>query len=271
LQHERISVMCHEYAALPPSVPPDLVLTASPQNAPNGQRITLTSADGTPFAAYDARPATGGSGAGIVILPDVRGLFPFYEDLAERFVSAGVAAVTIDFFGRTAGVGARDETFEYMPHVAQTKREQIAQDVSAAIARLRAPGNIRAVFTVGFCFGGGNSLAQAALQPDLAGVIAFYGPPTASRIGPPPIDMINDFTCPVLGFYGAADQGIPVAEVRRFDDALAAAGIEREITIYPDTPHSFFDRTADQHQQQSADAWRRMLAFIAAHTPTATV
>lgn len=269
--------MCFDLDAVPPPLPldiPGLRYAANPDaNVADKQRLTLTSADGTEFAAYMARPAQP-NGAGIVIMPDVRGLFAFYEELAERFAAAGVEALTIDYFGRTAGKEPRVGDFDYMPHVMQTKPEQISQDVQAGIDKLRAVAGpaVQAVFTVGFCFDGANSLQQAANHHGLSGVIAFYGPPTASRFGgPAPIARISDFECPVLGLYGGADQGIPTAEVEKFDQALAAAGIDHKIIIYPNAPHSFFDRTAEQYQQESADAWKQMLSFIDANTPKATI
>jgi carboxymethylenebutenolidase len=267
--------MCFTFDAVPPPVPttglPLGFTSGAGQGIARQDRLTLTSADGTQFSAFLALPTTG-NGAGIVILPDVRGLFTFYEDLALRFANAGVAAIAIDYFGRTAGLGPRGADFEYMPHVGQTKTEQIAQDVAAAVEQIRTVGQAQAVFTVGFCFGGFNSLLQAANQHGLSGVIAFYGPPTTNRFGgKAAIDLINEMTCPILGLYGGADQGIPVAEVQRFDQALTAAGKEHEIVIYPDAPHSFFDRTYEQYQSASADAWQRMLGFIAAHTPKATI
>lgn len=254
--------MCFEFDAQPP----DLPIMGS---AASSEQLVLTAADGIQFAAYASRPAAPG-GAGIVVLPDVRGLFRFYEELAERFAAAGVEAIAIDYFGRTAGLTARDESFEYMPHVAQTQPDQIAQDVSAAVAHLRqrtpAP---RAIFTVGFCFGGHQSFLQATRQHGLSGVIGFYGSPTTGRQGgPAPIDILDQFECPVLGLFGGADQGIPEADAHKFDAALAQAGIDHEIHVYPGAPHSFFDRRYDDYQRESADAWQRMLAFIAKHTPT---
>lgn len=265
--------MCFSYDAIPPDLPPALAASLPPGmlaqgGAASGERIVLTSQDGTRFSAYVARPGAP-NGAAIVILPDVRGLFSFYEQLAERFATAGVQSIAIDYFGRTAGLAPRDADFEYMPHVMQTTREQVQQDVSAAIAYLRGlPGAaIRAVFTVGFCFGGGNSFQQAANKHGLSGVIGFYGPPTQSRHGVAPIERVRDFECPVLGLFGGADPGIPVEEVHKFDAALAEAGVEHEIVIYPGAPHSFFDRKFDEYQQECADAWQRMLTFIGANTP----
>jgi carboxymethylenebutenolidase len=91
----------------------------------------LTSADGTRFAAHFAR-ASKPTGAGMVVLPDVRGLHHFYKELAQRFAEAGIDAVAIDYFGRTAGIGERGEEFDYKPHVEQTKPEKIRDDVAAA-------------------------------------------------------------------------------------------------------------------------------------------
>ncbi len=264
--------MCFDADAIPPQIPQDMLpQLLADTGVARTELLTLTSADGTPFAAYQAHPTTP-NGAGIVIMPDVRGLFRFYEELAERFASAGIAAVAIDYFGRTAGVSERDADFDYMPQVMQTKPEQVAADVGAAVAQLRTAGDVRGVFTVGFCFGGANSLLQAANHHGLAGVIGFYGPPTKSRLGGvAPVDRIGEFECPVLGLYGGADQGIPVTDIETFDQALGAAGVEHEIVVYPGAPHSFFDRTADQFAEASADAWRRMLGFITAHTPAALV
>ena len=128
--------MCFDQDALPPHLPhdiPGLRYAANPdENVASKERITLTSADGTEFAAFIAQPAHP-NGAGIVILPDVRGLFAFYEELATRFAAAGVAALTIDYFGRTAGNEQRTGDFDYMPHVMQTKPEQVSKTCRLAL------------------------------------------------------------------------------------------------------------------------------------------
>ena len=136
--------------------------------------LALESADGTRFGAALAE-SPGGTGAGVVILPDVRGLYPFYRELADRFAQAGHATVAIDYFGRTAGLGPRGEQFEYMPHV--------------------------------------------------------------------------------------------VDQVEQFDARLTEAEIEHELHVYPGAPHSFFDKRYDEYADASADAWRRMLAFLERHGP----
>jgi carboxymethylenebutenolidase len=258
--------MCFAFDATPPDLPPGVIQGGG---ATAGEDFTLTSADGTAFSAYVARPEFP-NGAGMVILPDVRGLFRFYKELAARFAAAGVAAIAIDYFGRTAGISARDESFEYMPHVQQVQASQVAQDVRAAITYLQqhttpAP---RAFFTVGFCFGGMMSYLQDAAQPDLAGVIGFYGMPHRERAGSPAaIDLVPQFKAPVLALFGGQDQAIPQEAVAAFGDALSNAHVPHEIVVYPDAPHSFFDRHMEQYQAESANAWERMLTFIGQHTP----
>ena len=132
--------------------------------------LKLTSADGTEFSAFEADSGTPGAPA-VVVLPDVRGLFHFYEELAVRFAERGYSAVAIDYFGRTAGLGKRDEDFPFMEHVEQTQVDQIADDVAAAVSHLRAGDDNaqRPVFTVGFCFGGSNSWLQASAVHGLSG------------------------------------------------------------------------------------------------------
>src|SRR5689334_25323592 len=96
--------------------------------------LTLTSADGTELAAFLATPDDTPT-AGVVILPDVRGLYHFYEELALRFAERGYAAIAIDYFGRTAGAAKRGEDFEYVPHVDQTTDDGVQADTRAGVER----------------------------------------------------------------------------------------------------------------------------------------
>lgn len=227
--------------------------------------LHLTSRDGTRFAAYAAR-AERPSGAGIVIVPDVRGLHPYYEELALRFAETGVHAVAIDLYARTAGGGKRGEGFEYEPHVRQLRPEAINDDVAAAVAFLRSAegGEPARVYTVGFCLGGRVSLLQAAAGLDLAGVIGCYPWPVGEhRSGlPAPADEAPRFGCPVLNLYGGADAGIPAEARATFDRALDAAGVTHRSIVYEGAPHSFFDRKAADFADASQDAWRQMLDFM---------
>ncbi len=214
--------------------------------------------------AYAARAANP-NGRGMVILPDVRGLHQFYKDLAVRFAEAGFEAVAFDYFGRTATSDDRSESFEYTPHVQQVKPEQIAADVRACMDYLAAPegGRPGAIFSVGFCYGGANSWRQSAQNPDLAGCIGFYGGRPLERVGP----WIPQMRSPILMLLGGADQATSPEEFEEFADKVRAQGVEVESHTYPGAPHSFFDRTYEQHKAACDDAWRRILDFTQRHSP----
>jgi carboxymethylenebutenolidase len=250
--------MCFDADARPP-LPPIR------GGALDARDLTLEGRDGARVAAYAAR-ADAPSGAGIVVIPDVRGLHPYYEELVRRFAEAGVHAVAIDLYSRTAGTSKRGADFEYEPHVKQLEGDALGADVAAAAAFLRSPdgGAPERLYTIGFCIGGRVSLLQAASGIGVAGVIGCYPWPVGPhRSGlPAPADEAPRFGCPVLTIYGGADAGIPAEAREAFARALAAAGVEHRSVVYDDAPHSFFDRKAAEHADASADAWRQILSFM---------
>lgn len=225
--------------------------------------LVLHAADGNDFAAFLASPDEPAA-AGIVILPDVRGLYSFYEELALRFAERGYAAIAIDYFGRTAGVAKRDDEFEYMPHVEQTTSDGVQADTRAAVERLREQG-CSSVFTVGCCFGGSNSWLAAASGHGLAGAAGFYGSPTRQRGGRSVVQRADEIECPILALQAGDDAHITTADNAEFDRALSDAGVEHEIVTYDGAPHSFFDRKQSEFAEASDDAWRRLIAFVDQH------
>ena len=250
--------VCHDPDSAPP-IPPIAGASVSHDD------LVLEAADGTRFAAFAAGPDAPAR-CGVVVLPDVRGLHHFYEELVLRLGEHSVAAVAIDYFGRTAGVGKRDEDFPYAEHVPLTTGAGIQADVGAAVSYLRLQ-RVPAVFTVGFCFGGRHSWLSTAGGHELAGAVGFYGS-TGPRNGEPgPIQRAAEFRAPILALMGGADQAITADDVAAFDSALAEAGVEHDVVTYDGAPHSFFDRKQEQFADASADAWRRVLAFFESHPP----
>jgi carboxymethylenebutenolidase len=259
--------MCHADDSNPPPLPADLVRGRAlpPLAGGAGAEITTaTSADGTDFSialALSSEP----SDPAVVIVPDVRGLYRFYADLAERFAAAGHHAVAIDPFGRTAGTGERENDWDYWQHALDSEPATIQQDIAAAIDVLRERGDARRFAVVGFCFGGSQAFL-AATNPDLDvdRVVGFYGGLNGERLQIPSArEEIANARVPVLGLFGDADQGIPEADRATFAGNLQRAGVEHEIHVYPGAPHSFFDRKQDEFADASADAWRRTLRFLA--------
>jgi carboxymethylenebutenolidase len=225
--------------------------------------LELTSADGTKFSASFAE-SPDSEGPAIVILPDIRGLYQFYIELAERFAQAGFHAISIDYFGRTAGLGPRDEDFEWMPHIMATKPEQIQADAAAAIEALKERTGASSFVTLGFCFGGTQSLlASTNRDLPLDAYVAFYGGLNGAPLGiPSPPDVADQMQGPILGLYGGDDPNIPEDMIKAFEAKLNDAGVENDITIYPGAPHSFFDRSFDEHADACEDAWRRVISFL---------
>ena len=254
--------MCFEFDARPPDLPADLALPRVGGGAA-AESIEVDAADGARFSAALAVAPENRQPA-VVVLPDVRGLYRFYVELAERFAEAGHSAIAIDYFGRTAGAGERGEGFDYPPHVEQTRVETVQADIDAAIGMLRERTGASTVATVGFCFGGTHSfLAATNPRLDLDRVVGFYGGLAERPTRPSPIPLASGTRCPVLGLFGGADPSIPPDQVEAFDAALSEAGVEHELVTYPGAPHSFFDRSFEQHAEACDDAWRRVLAFLA--------
>ena len=254
--------MCVDNDSRPP-------ITPIAGGSAGGKDFTLTSTDGTTFMAHAARAARP-TGAGMVVIPDVRGLHVYYKELADRFAEIGVDAVAIDFFARTATTEDRSDKFDFMSEVPKTKPDTLQADIAAAAAYLRSPegGQVRSLFSVGFCFGGALSYLQAASGLGYAGVIGFYGWPLGLKRWPDrpkPIDAVSRYACPVQSLFGGADEGIPQSDVNEFDNALKKAGIKHDMKVYPGAPHSFFDRKFTEFAEASADAWKRVQTFIGEH------
>ncbi|SDX82902.1 carboxymethylenebutenolidase [Modestobacter sp. DSM 44400] len=243
--------MCHDHDSRPPAPP------RSGKVAERGL-LTLTATDGNQLSAAYAAPAITPRG-GVVVLPDVRGLHPYYVALAERFAEAGLAAVAIDYFGRTAGLagtGTREEEFDWQSQIPQTTETGIDADIVAGIEYLRsrtAPD--LPVVTVGFCFGGSNSWRQSGGSLDLAGCAGFYGRP--SMVG----EAATRAAKPTVMLIAGADAATPVEDQRALAETMRAAGAEVDDVVYDGAPHSFFDRAFDEWADVCQDAWQHVLAL----------
>lgn len=239
--------MCHSTDSRPPALP-------DPGEIARRGALELTSADGTVFSVLEAIPAEP-NGVRIVLLPDIRGTHPYYQALADSFAQAGFTTAAIDYYGRTAGAGVRDDRFEWRQHLPSVRPDDVAADVAAAAAHLgEGP-----LFTVGFCFGGGQSWRLAASDLGVSGVIGFYGLPQ------PATEVVDDISAPLLLLLAGADVATSPAEFDTFTARLDQAGKPYERQVYEGAPHSFFDAAYAEWQDACDDAWSRLLAFIGKH------
>ncbi len=244
--------MCHDPGSSRAPVPPD----AGPVRAHGPVR--LATAERATVLGHLAVPAVPGRGR-VVLLPDVRGLHPFYRDLAVRFAEAGFSTLALDLYGRTAAGEDRGPDFDWRPHVEQVRPEQVDADVAAALEHLAAVDDGPA-YAVGFCFGGGQSWRLAGAGLGLAGAVGFYGlPHLVGEVGP------GD--APRLLLLAGDDDETPAAAYEELTGRLRAAGAPFAAHTYPGAPHSFFDRTAERWADVCGDAWRRLLAFVQRPAP----
>ena len=251
--------MCFELDSLPP-------VPCIAGAAVSHEDLVLESADGTRFAAFAAPPdepaATASSSC-----PTSAGCTASTRSWRCGSPSAAIAAVAIDYFGRTAGVGKRDDDFPYIEHVAQTTPEGIQADVAAAVAYLRSPRAARA--------SGLHRRLLLRRPPLLARRRRRARPGRRRRLlrhprraqRPARADPARrrDRARRSWRSWPATTTTSPPRTSRRSTQALTAAGVEHEIVTYAGAPHSFFDRRQDEYAGASADAWPRMLAFIGAH------
>lgn len=233
-----------------------------PVTEATGQNLLLTSADDTAFSAFHAVPSVP-SRTGVIVLPDMRGLSHYYEQLSMRLAEQRLTALAIDYFGRTAGTAPRADDFPFMEHIMRVSRQTITEDILATARYLRTQYGCEKLIALGFCFGGRQAFFASARRFGFSAVIGFYGAPSYYPNGAPgPAQEAGDLSAPILALFGGADHGIPPSDIAAFDQALTAASVEHEIVIYPDAPHSFFDIKYAEHAPACADAWKRVLGFI---------
>jgi carboxymethylenebutenolidase len=252
--------MCHDPSSRPPVPPADAVHDR--QDLGRSAELHLTSADGAPLLAYEAVPS-GRPWARVVVLPDVRGLHPYYRALADRLAETGLHAVAIDYFGRTAADLPRNDDFDFRAHTPHVTPEHVTADVTTAIQHTAGGEEGQdAVLTLGFCFGGGHSWRLAAEGLGLAGCIGFYGRPMVMQEAVQNSDRVPD---PVLMLIAGADAATPVPDSLAGADLLRSKGGEVETHVFDGAPHSFFDRGFAEHAQACEEAWRLLLAFAERH------
>ncbi|NRQ40498.1 dienelactone hydrolase family protein [Nonomuraea sp. NN258] len=247
--------MCHDLDSRPPAAP--IVTGGVAEHGP----LEIGVGDGNRFLAYRAAPQVP-NGRNVLLLPDVRGLHPFYKSLAQRFAEAGFHTLVMDYYGRSAGTTSRDGSFDGRSHMELLEPRHVETDAAAAAAAIRAwhPGPL---FTVGFCLGGGYSWRLGAAELGLAGAVGFYGPPRF--VG----DRAEQPSAPLLMLLAGDDVATTPAEFGALTATFDQAGKTYESHVYEGAPHSFFDDSFDQWREACADAWHRLLAFIARHGGTA--
>lgn len=201
--------------------------------------------------------------AGVVILPDARGLHSYYQLLAEEFASCGLSAVAIDYYARVLGPtdSLRPDDFPWQDHLPRVEMTHVDLDIEAATVYLRETrSGALPIFVVGFCFGGSQAWRAAASSLELSGCVGFYGRP--ERVGVAADHVYR----PVLMLIAGADDQTPVDEQLALARRMCSAGAEVDIEVFHGAPHSFFDGAAGDWEAECQVAWQAVLNFMERHS-----
>lgn len=224
--------------------------------------------EGGEIPAYRAMPATGGPFPTVLVVHEIFGVHEHIKDICRRLAKLGYFAVAPLLYSREGDVSGLSDVPSILKVVAKVPDKQVAADLDATVAWARSTGkaDTARLGITGFCWGGRQVWLYAAHKPALKAGVAWYGPlqvPVSDLRPKNPIDLVSQIDAPVLGLYGGADEGIPVAQIEQMRAALKAAGKRSEIVIYPDTPHGFnADYRPSYRPEAAKDGWKRMQAWF---------
>ncbi|MGH7407904.1 MAG: dienelactone hydrolase family protein [Candidatus Methylomirabilales bacterium] len=243
------------------------VITTPSEGLITADHRVKSGADSIPV--YEARPAAAGRHPVVIVIHEIFGLHEHQRDLARRFAREGYVALAPELFSRE-GVAQMADFEKVREAVGKISDRQLLQDLAATAEFGNRQPYARADRTgvTGFCFGGRIAWLFAATHKELDAAVIWYGriaSPQKDDLHPKdPLDLAEEVVCPVLGLYGEADTGIPVADVRKMEAALKGAGKTAEFVVYPGAPHAFFaDYRPSYRPEPAKDAWGRALAWFA--------
>src|SRR5713226_4052878 len=218
---------------------------------------------------YRARPASGQRFPIVLVVQEIFGVHEYIQDVCRRFAKLGYLAVAPELYARQGDVSKLSEVNDIVTKVvSKVPDAQVMADLDATVAWTKSSGNgnIEKLGVTGFCWGGRIVWLYAAHSPQVKAGVAWYG----RLVGKPsdlqpkhPLEVAASLKAPVLGLYGADDQGIPLDTIEQMRTALQAAGSPSEIVIYPNTPHGFHaDYRASYRKEQAEDGWKRLQAWF---------
>jgi len=223
---------------------------------------------GSAMPVYFARPAGTANPPVILVAMEIFGLHEYIKDVTRRLGKLGAFAIAPDYYFRNgADLTKIDDIPKLLPIVNTKSDTELFADLDATVAWAKSQGgNTDRLGIMGFCRGGRTVWRYSAHNPNLKAGVAFYGsladPPTEA-MPVPVLDTAKDIREPVLGLYGAEDQGIPVDQVNQMKAKLAAAGKTADFKIYPGAPHGFHADYRPSYRKEAAeDGWNQMTAWF---------
>ncbi len=238
----------------------------------------LIDVNGFAMPAYRAAPSGKSNLPVVLVISEIFGVHAHIADVARRLAHAGYLAIAPSLFVRQGDAGSYTEIPRLMSEViAKVPDAQVMADLDATVRWAAANGgDIARLGITGFCWGGRITWLYTAHNPAVKAGVAWYGRLVgeATALAPRhPVDLAGQLHGPVLGLYGGADTGIPIATVDRMKAALQEAGRKgnraaaaSSFVVYPDAPHAFHaDYRPSYRETEARDGWKRMLAWFRQH------
>jgi len=224
--------------------------------AANGKTVSYKSG-GETVQGMLYTPEGKGPFPGIIVIHEWWGLNDWVKEQASRLADQGYAALAVDLYrGKVATTP--EEAHEIMRGVPEDRAKR---DLHAAFEFLKSQKNVKPdrIASIGWCMGGGYSLDVALEEPTLAAAVINYGHLATDA------SSLKQINAPILGIFGGQDRGIPVEDVKKFEQTLRDLGRQVEIKIYPDAGHAFENpnNKAGYMPEDAADAWQRTVNFLA--------
>lgn len=227
--------------------------------------------DGGEMPGYVATPAKGGRRAVVIVVPEIFGMHHYQKDICRRLAKLGYYAVTFDPYFRKGDLTKLSDIKQVLPIANSLEDSQMLADLDTLVAWIeKQPGaNAKKLGITGMCRGGRTTWMYTAHSKKIKAGVAWYGNMNSQPAMPlTPLDIADKLNAPVLGLYGGADAGIPVAMVERMRAALFAFGKDKEsiIHVYEGMPHAFHADYRPSYRKEAAeDGWKRMLAWFKKH------
>lgn len=226
---------------------------------------------GGKLPAYRAMPATGGPFPVVLVVQEIFGVHEYIKDVCRRLAKEGYMATAAELFARHADVKALNNMDAARAAMGKVPDQEVMADLDATVdwAKATGRGDTSKLAITGFCWGGRIAWLYTAHNPNVDAAVAWYGrlEGSPSPLNPShPIDHVAKMRGAVLGLYGEADQGIPMASVEKMRAALKAAGKSDQIVTYKDAGHAFHADYRPSYRKEAAeDGWRRMLEWFRRH------
>lgn len=218
---------------------------------------------------YFARPANASRPPIILVAMEIFGLHEYIKDVVRRLAKLGALAVAPDYYFRKGNLTAISEIRKLMPLVNSKPDAELISDLDATVRWAESQGGDKnRLGIIGFCRGGRTVWEYCATSDAVKAGVSFYGslidPSAQKSLWPKsPLELASQMKAPVLGLYGAEDQGITPDQVEQMKAALAAAGKTAEFKIYPGAGHGFHaDYRPSYNKDAAEDAWREMAGWF---------